>query len=51
SSGFRNWFEKIWNADESDIDIPDFENDENNDYDVKYPSFALLDLQYVSPPE
>ncbi|GFS42964.1 hypothetical protein NPIL_126261, partial [Nephila pilipes] len=28
-----------------------FENDENNDDDVKYPSFAPLDLQYDFPPE
>ncbi|GFT77739.1 hypothetical protein NPIL_344141 [Nephila pilipes] len=45
--GFRNWFEKIWNADESDIDNSDFENDENDD-DVQDFSFASLDLQYDS---
>ncbi|GFT80177.1 piggyBac transposable element-derived protein 3 [Nephila pilipes] len=50
SPGFRNWFEEIWNADESDIDISDFENDENDD-DLKNPSFAPLDLQYDSSSE
>ncbi|GFT67769.1 hypothetical protein NPIL_2071 [Nephila pilipes] len=48
--GFRNWFEEIWNADESDIDISDLENDEDDD-DVKDPSFSLLDLQYDSSSE
>ncbi|GFT18752.1 hypothetical protein NPIL_331421 [Nephila pilipes] len=43
-------FEKIWNADESNIDISDFENDKNDD-DVKDPAFAPLDLQNDSSSE
>ncbi|GFU10819.1 hypothetical protein NPIL_497601 [Nephila pilipes] len=45
SSGFRNGFEEIRKADESDVDISDFENDDYDD-DVKDPSSAPLDLQY-----
>ncbi|GFT82962.1 hypothetical protein NPIL_279791 [Nephila pilipes] len=42
--------EEIWNADESDINISDSENDENDD-DVKDPSFAPPDLQCDSSSE
>ncbi|GFT76520.1 hypothetical protein NPIL_534691 [Nephila pilipes] len=45
-----NVSEEILNADESDIDISNFENDEN-DEDVKDLSFAPLDLQYDSSSE
>ncbi|GFU51031.1 hypothetical protein NPIL_133621, partial [Nephila pilipes] len=41
--------EEIWNADESDINT-DSENDENDD-DVKNPSFAPPDLQCDSSSE
>ncbi|GFT57088.1 hypothetical protein NPIL_128181, partial [Nephila pilipes] len=43
-------FDEIWNADESGIAISDFENDENDD-DVKDPSFAPPDLQCDSSSE
>ncbi|GFS42093.1 hypothetical protein NPIL_444661 [Nephila pilipes] len=45
--GFRNWIQEIGNADESDIDVSDFENGEIDD-DVKDPSFAPPDLKYYS---
>ncbi|GFU01428.1 hypothetical protein NPIL_479231 [Nephila pilipes] len=47
---FRNWFEEIRNADESDIGFSNFENYEN-DADVKSPSFAPPDLQFNSSSE
>ncbi|GFT27316.1 hypothetical protein NPIL_312001 [Nephila pilipes] len=50
SPGFQSWFEEIWNANELHIDTSDFESDENDD-DIKYPSFAPLDLQYDSSSE